>query len=125
MTAISNQRENINAVIDYLTSVKEYIEGTSTSSESFETFLENVSEVELEEYLLNNMANVPTFMESAIQETKNFMSSWRRDLAMRSMNRSDYFADHPSSIENDINYLRDLRELQSQYIRGRTPQQRS
>lgn len=125
MSLISNQRDCMAAIISYLTDVQGYINDPGASLASFETYLTDINETELEEYLLNNMSTTPSYMESAVAEVKNFLASWKRDLSMRSMDRASFFTDHESNLQNDVAYLRDLRELQSQYIRGRTPQQRS
>lgn len=125
MDLVSKQRMCMEAITSYLTATKDYISGSSTSVDAFETFLQDIDEVELEAYLLNNMMTSPTYIESAVQEVKNFLASWRRDLNLRKMDRQSFFTDHDQSLANDVAMLRDLKELQSQYIRGRTPQQRS
>lgn len=89
------------------------------------TYIEELDTTELEEYLLKRLNHPPTLIESAVQEALNYIKAWQRDNRIRSMSREDYFSDYDRSVENDILYLRDLKELQRQYIRGTTPQQKS
>ncbi len=124
--ALSESHEEIMEVlVQFITDTKSYVDDVSVDTPDFSTYLEQIELSELETYLLNKMTAQATFIESAVLEAYNFVRSWQRDNISRRMSRAEYFEDASLSLENDIEYLRGLKELQKQYILGSTPQQRS
>lgn len=125
MSLVESQRDAMKLLIDFLVDTKEYVDGGSNEAPHFAEYLSEIDVVELETYLLNSMASTPSYIESAVQEVLNLVYSLRRDFSMRAMSRADYLEDYSATLTNDIDHYRGLRELQSQYIQGRTPQQRT
>lgn len=124
MSVLTSQQDAMKAVIDVLVSAKDYADDPSNTPPDWTSVFE-VDTVELEEYLISRMSSNPSFVESAVQEVYTFITGWNRDLYVRNLDRKDMFSEQSSSLENDIEYYTNLKELQAQYIKGRTPQQRS
>lgn len=125
MSVITSHSDAMASVVSILKDAKAYSDNPSNEVPDWVGFIESVNTLELEEYLLKKMAANPTFVESAVSEVYHFISAWNRDLKVRKMKFSDCWTDYSSQLDNDIEYYANLKELQAQYIKGRTPQQRS
>jgi hypothetical protein len=124
MALIESQKAAMGLLVSYLQDTKAYIDDVSQPTPSFEEYLDQIDTVDFETYLYASMSYTPSFIESAVHEVNNLVFAYRRDFLIRQMSRLDYFEDASLSLENDIKYLAGLKELQTQYLKGTTPQQR-